>query len=157
MSKLHPYLILAVLGPATVLSAALLSQYIGGLHPCKMCIWQRWPHVIAIAFGLIGFWRGGRMGAACFAIAAITLLIGAGIGGFHAGVEQKWWEGPGTCTGGGLSGLSTTQAIDKIFAAPVTRCDEIAWSFLGLSMAAWNMIVSIIFGAAAAITARRIA
>lgn len=149
--------LIAVLGPLAVLSAALLSQYIGGLHPCKMCIWQRWPHAIAIVLGLIGLWRGGGLRALCFAAAACVLLVGAGIGGFHAGVEQKWWEGPGTCTGGGLSGLTTSQAIDKIFAAPVTRCDEIAWAFLGLSMAAWNMVVSVIFAGFALLAARRAA
>ena len=139
---------MALLGPAAVLGAALLSQYVGGLNPCPMCIWQRWPHAIAIALALVALLIG-RRGAPIYLLAAAALLVGAGIGAFHAGVEQGWWEGPSTCSGGDIGGLSTEDLINQIMNAEIVRCDEIPWSFLGLSMAAWNAVVSVILAAVA--------
>jgi disulfide bond formation protein DsbB len=133
----------ALLGPSAVLGAALASQYVGGLNPCPMCIWQRWPHGIAIAlaaFALLPF--AGHAAPWALRLGALVLLIGAGIGVFHAGVELGYWEGPTTCTGGDISTLSTSALLDQIMNAPLVRCDEIAWSFLGLSMAGWNAVVS---------------
>lgn len=140
INRLIPWV--AVLGPAAVLSAALLSQFVGGLNPCPMCIWQRWPHAIAIALGLVAVLLG-RRGAPLFALESLTLLVGAGIGVFHAGVERGFWKGPSTCTGADLSQISVEDAINRIMNAPLVRCDEIPWEFLGLSMAGWNAVVSI--------------
>jgi disulfide bond formation protein DsbB len=65
------------------------------------------------------------------------------IGFFHAGVEQGWWEGPSTCTSGSIQGLTTEQLLEQIQNAPLVRCDEIPWSLAGLSMAAWNGVISL--------------
>ncbi|MFV0473330.1 MAG: disulfide bond formation protein B, partial [Pikeienuella sp.] len=93
--------LLAFLGPAAVLGAALFSQYVGGLHPCEMCIWQRWPHGAAMALAALAWLVGpGRAGGALLALGALALAVGAGIGAFHAGVELGYWEGPTTCSGG---------------------------------------------------------
>lgn len=146
LSRLLP--ILVFLGPTAVLGAALLSQYVGGLNPCPMCIWQRWPHAIAIALALIALLIGRRVGL-LYPLIALVLLVGAGIGAFHAGVEQGWWEGPTTCSGGDIGSLSTQDLINQIMTAEIVRCDEIPWSFLGLSMAAWNAVVSVILAAVA--------
>jgi disulfide bond formation protein DsbB len=72
-------------------------------------------------------------------------LTTAGIGVYHAGVEQMWWQGPTTCTSQSIGGLSTEDLLNQIMEAPVVRCDEIAWSLFGLSMAAWNAVLSFIF------------
>lgn len=145
----------ALLCPAAALSAALLSQYVGGLTPCPMCIWQRWPHGLAIVCALVALVLSPRRAAAAaLLLGAATLLVGAGIGAFHAGVEQGWWEGPTTCSGGDIGALSTEDLIKQIQSAPLVRCDEIAWSFLGLSMAAWNAVISVVFVAVTAFAAR---
>ena len=138
----------ALIGPTVVLGSALLSQYVGGLNPCQMCIWQRWPHAIAIGLALIALFIGRRAGP-LYLVVALVLLVGAGIGAFHAGVEQGWWEGPTTCSGGDIGSLSTQDLINQIMNAPIVRCDDIPWSFLGLSMAAWNAIVSVILAVVA--------
>ena len=136
---------IALLGPATVLGAALISQYIGGLHPCTMCIWQRWPHAIAIALAAIAWLPLARPIAPwALRLGALALLVGAGIGVFHWGVELKFWEGPSTCTGSDISQLSAADLLNQIMSAPLVRCDEIAWSFAGLSMAGWNAVLSAI-------------
>lgn len=147
--------LVALAGPVFLLGAALISQYAFGLLPCEMCIWQRWPHGAAIALGLCALLLGrGLPGALLLVLAAAAVLISGGIGYFHAGVELGWWDGPSACSGGSLSGVSTAEAIQAIFDAPLVRCDEVAWSFLGVSMAGWNGILSTLFGFAALIAAR---
>jgi len=71
------------------------------------------------------------------------MVVGAGLGGYHAGVEWGFWAGPTACAGGaGVGGQSAEALLAQIMAAPVVRCDEVAWSLLGLSMAGWNALAS---------------
>ncbi len=133
--------LIATFGSIALLGGAYAFQHIGGMPPCAMCLWQRWPHAAAIAIGIIGLATGRRELAILGMLAALTT---AGIGIYHAGVEQMWWEGPTTCTSGSITGLSTDDLLAQIMAAPVVRCDEIAWSLFGISMAAWNAILSFI-------------
>lgn len=131
--------LIATLGSAAVLLGAYGFQHLGGLAPCKMCLWQRWPHGAAIIIGILAMILGTRILALLGALAA---MVTSGIGAYHFGVEHKWWEGPKTCTSGGTEGLSASELLDQIMAAPVIRCDEIAWQFVGISMAGWNFILS---------------
>lgn len=146
--------LLALVGPALVLGAALFSQFVGGLTPCEMCVWQRWPHAAAIALAALALLLGrGRGAATFFGLAAVALAVGSGLGVFHAGVELGWWEGPTACSGGPATGLSAAEFVERLKAAPLVRCDVVAWSFLGVSMAGWNAILSaglalVAFGAA---------
>ena len=153
MTRLFPLVVLH--GSASVLGAALVSQFVGGLAPCEMCIWQRWPHAIAIALVAIGLAIKGPKAGGIYLIAGLVLLVGAGIGVFHAGVELKYWDGPGGCTGGSTVGLTTAQVLEQILNAPLVRCDEIAWSFAGLSMAGWNAVCSTILAGVAFFAAQR--
>jgi len=132
--------LLAAAGSAGMLLAAWGFQYLGGMAPCKMCIWQRWPHGLAALAGPLFLLspRAGWLGLG-------GALATAGIGGFHAGVEQGWWDGPNTCSAGSIEGLSTDDLLAQIMTAPVVRCDEIPWQMFGLSMAGWNMVVSLGF------------
>lgn len=117
-------------------------EYIGGYPPCKMCYWQRWPHMAAVVIGavaLIGLpwlaWFG--------ALAAATT---SGIGIYHTGVERDWWEGPTSCTGGGLDlGAMSGADLLSIEGPKLVMCDEVAWALFGLSMASWNAIFSAVF------------
>lgn len=144
---------LASLGSVALLLGAFGFQYIGDLAPCKMCLWQRWPHALAILIGVTALAFGSR---ALAYLGALTMFIGAGLGFFHAGVEQKWWEGPTTCTSGGTEGLSTDELLSQILNAPIVRCDDIAWQFMGISMAGWNGVFSLMLAAAWLAAARRI-
>ncbi len=135
----HRLIALATLGSIALLGGAYAFQHLGGLHPCKMCLWQRWPHVAAIAIGLIAMATGQHKLAWLGFIAAMAT---AGIGLYHTGVEQLWWEGPNSCTSGSTVGMDVDDLLDKIMNAPLVRCDEIAWSLWGLSMAAWNAVLS---------------
>lgn len=130
----------AALGSAAMLLGAFGFQYLGDMPPCKMCIWQRWPHGLAFAVGLVAWVLPNRM---LYLIGGVIVLVGAGIAFYHAGVEQHWWEGPTTCTSQGIAGLSGEDLMAQIMDAPIVRCDEIPWSMFGLSMAAWNGVVSL--------------
>lgn len=135
------HVLLATFGSIAVLGAAFAFQHLGGLAPCEMCLWQRWPHATAIAIGLAILFTGEVKLAWAGALASFST---AAIGFFHAGVEQGWWQGPTTCTSGGVSGVTAQELMDQILAAPLVRCDDIAWQLAGISMAGWNTIVSLI-------------
>ena len=138
----RPLTALALAGSAALLAGAFAFQYIGGMAPCQLCLWQRWPHVAAVLIGLVALVTGWRRLLWLGALAALTT---AGIGAFHVGVEQGWWEGLATCTAGSISGISTADLLNSAadVAAPV-RCDAIAWQMLGISMAGWNTLASLV-------------
>ncbi|MEM6759207.1 MAG: disulfide bond formation protein B [Pseudomonadota bacterium] len=133
-------ILLAASGSAALLLGAFAFQHLGGLAPCTMCIWQRYPHGAAIVIGAAALVLPM---SSLVALAALAVLVTAGIGGFHVGVEQAWWDGPATCSAQDIGGLGTGDLFDQIMAAPLVRCDEIAWQFAGLSMAGWNMVASL--------------
>ncbi len=133
-------ILLSAGGSAALLLGALGFQYIGGLPPCDLCIWQRWPHLAAILIGAAALALPGRLLPLAGAAAALGT---AAIGVFHTGVERGWWQGPTTCSSGPVGNLSADQLLEQIMAAPLVRCDEVAWSLLGLSMASWNAIASL--------------
>ena len=144
MGQLALARLLALIVPLGLLGGAMGSQYIGGLHPCEMCYWQRWPHGVAILLAGAAFVlpRRARM---LTALAALAIAISGAIGVFHAGVELGWWEGLTQCTAGGA------MSLEDLMNVPLVRCDEVQWSLLGISMAGWNAIISL--GAAAAVSA----
>ena len=131
--------LVALLLPAALLGGALLSQYVGGLHPCEMCYWQRWPHGAAIVLAALAFLfrAGNRQATILTLMAALAIAVSGGIGVFHAGVEYGWWEGLTTCTASG--GLS----LDELMNVPLVRCDEVQWSLAGISMAGFNALFSL--------------
>jgi len=134
-------MVVAASGSLGLLLGAWAFQYIGGLPPCAMCIWQRYPHAVAVVIGLIAL----RFGTSTLAwLGAAAAFATAAIGAYHTGVERDWWEGPTTCSSGPIGGLSTDELFDQIMAAPLVRCDEVPWELFGLSMASWNMIVSLV-------------
>lgn len=146
------YALVAAAGSAALLLGAFGFQFIGGLAPCELCLWQRWPHAAAILIGLLFLYSGWRLLPWFGALAALTT---AAIGVYHTGVEQKWWLGPGTCSGGVSADISPGDLLNQILDAPLVRCDEVAWAFAGISMASWNAILSIALAAIWVAAARR--
>jgi disulfide bond formation protein DsbB len=144
MSKLPLARALALLIPVALLGGAYVSQYVGGLHPCEMCWWQRYPHMAAIALALLAFAaKGNRRTSAMFTtLAAIAIAISGGIGLFHAGVEYGWWEGLTACSTSPTGG-SAADILNQIMATPITRCDVAPWSLLGISLAGYNGLLSV--------------
>ena len=145
MTSLDKARALAIAVPAALLAAAYGSEYWGGLHPCEMCWWQRYAHFAALAFALLSrlLVRAPDRGRAFVWLAALAILASGGIGAYHAGVETGVFEGFTQCTSTATGG-STEDLLNAIMAAPIVRCDQVQFSFLGISMAGWNAILSIL-------------
>jgi len=140
-------------GSAATLAAALVFQHWGGLAPCELCYWQRYPYWGAIPLAIVGAMLPGRAGALCLAGAALCLATTAGIGGFHVGVEQHWWQGTSACGTSQGPAASLEELRARLLAAPLVRCDQPAWTLAGLSMAAYNMLIATALGLTAGWTA----
>jgi disulfide bond formation protein DsbB len=147
MNSLSPSLAkaraLALLVPLLLLGGAYASQYIGGLHPCDMCWWQRYPHMLAIPLALVAYAMKRRpcISGLLAGFAGIAIGISGLIGLFHAGVEYGWWEGLTTCSTSPAGG-SAADMLNQIMATPIIRCDVAPWSLFGISLAGYNGLLS---------------
>ena len=137
--------LLALLLPAALLAGAFGSQYFGGLYPCEMCWWQRYAHFAALVPAALAF-------TAPAAVAAITdpdahsprwpSPFRAQSASIMPASRLKIFEGFTTCTAMPAA-TTTAELLKQITAAPLVRCDQVQWSFLGISMAGWNAILSL--------------
>jgi len=124
-----------------LLIGAFLFEYIGGMAPCSLCIWQRWAHVgVIAAAGIGGLMLPAHIGLLGVAAAALASFA---VAGYHAGVEWSLWDGPTGCTANLASGVNMADLVDQLLATPVVRCDDVPWSLFGLSMAGWNALFSL--------------
>ena len=141
LNKITPSLF--CLGIALVAMGALASVFIGqygfGLHPCHLCVYQRWPFAVLIVLGLLGYFNK-YFQIPVIVLSALTFLTNAGIALYHSGVERKWWAGLEGCSTPDMSG-SIEDLMKRIQETAVTRCDEIAWQMFGLSLANYNVIL----------------
>ena len=144
MTSLDKARILAIGVPAALLAGAFGSEIFGGLYPCEMCYWQRWPHGAAIVFAALAFTGPAASSRSLnlTLLAALAIAISGAIGAYHAGVEAKIFEGFTTCTALSTGG-SPADLLKQITEAPLVRCDQVQWSLLGISMAGWNAIISL--------------
>ncbi len=137
--------LIALLLPLLLLAGAWGSQLIGGLVPCEMCHWQRWPHYAAVVVAAFAFIVPGRSSKkTMIAVAAVLIAVSGLIGVFHAGVEYHWWQGVTACsTMATGEGVSTDEMLRRLLAAPVIRCDAAQWTLFGVSLAGYNAILSL--------------
>ncbi len=144
------------LASAGVLAAALFFQFVLGYQPCILCLWQRVPYGAVMAFSVVTLlfrqWKG--LGDALLVASGFALLAGAGIAAYHVGVEQHWWAGTSACGATGGAPQTLEQLRAQVMAAPVTRCDEVAWSLFGVSMAGYNVVISLALAGFAFLAAR---
>lgn len=146
-------LVIAIVGAAALIGAWIF-QYGFGIQPCPLCLEQRIAYYFAIPLACL-LAAGGAFGAsrkvlvAGFVVIAAGMLWNAGLGAYHSGVEWGWWQGPQDCSGpintlGGAGGL-----LKKIETIRIVRCDEVQWRFLGLSLAGYNVLISLALAAIA--------
>jgi len=124
------------------LCVAWLAQYGAGLAPCELCYWARYAYWATIALGIVAIFFSRQPKARKFwlALTGLGFLAVVGISVFHVGVEQGWWQGSAACVGESTAGMSAEELTKAIMDAPVTRCDEPAFTFLGISMAGYDGI-----------------
>jgi disulfide bond formation protein DsbB len=145
-------LVVAAGGAATILGA-FYFQYGLGIVPCPLCLEQRWFYYVAIPLALVvaaaaGYGAPRRLVLGGLTALALVLVGGAALAVFHSGVEWHWWEGPQDCSGP-LNPLGTRSLLEQLQTINVVRCDEAPWRFLGLSLAGWNVLISLSLAAVA--------
>ncbi len=144
---LAPARALALAVPALLIAGALGSQYWGGLYPCEMCLWQRWPHYGAIVAALLAMLLRATAASRPLTLLAGLLILGSGaIGIWQAGAEYRWWAGPQHCTS--MVHAGAADLLRAILAQPLIRCDVPQWTLMGVSLAGWNALFSLAGGSA---------
>jgi len=142
LSRLVPFGIFAVCVAA--LANAYIAQYAFDLEPCILCLYQRVPYAVAGVLGLVAMFVPGQRSRAVV-LAGGGFLVGVGIAFYHVGVEQHWWVSAAACGGGGGDGPATVGELRQMLlnAKPVKACDQVDWTLFGLSMATYNVAVSL--------------
>jgi disulfide bond formation protein DsbB len=156
MTRLSPAALAALLvdaGALATILGAYFFQYVLGYAPCPLCLEQRIPYYVAIPLALLVAFAAlsaapRTMVRAGLALLTLIMLVSAGLGIYHAGVEWKFWQGPLDCSGP-ITGFGSAS---DLFTKPsgLVRCDDAAWRFLGISLAGYNVLISIVLAAIAA-------
>ena len=134
-----------LLASVAVLGTALLSQYWGGLQPCELCLLQRWPWWLAIAFAAAAWLAGDRLPPGVPAIMlGIVFVASAGIAFYHVGVEQHWFAGPAACTAGSGNAATVDELRAQLLGKQAVLCDRPQWTLFGVSLAGWNFAASLV-------------
>jgi len=136
------------IGGALTIAAVYYFQYVLGYQPCPLCLEQRDAYYVSIPLAAL-LWLGAEHGAAKkvlvagFAVIALAMLWNTGLAAYHAGVEWKLWPGPAECSGPLDSFGSATNLLKSLQTIHIPRCDEAAWTFLGISLAGYDVPVSL--------------
>jgi len=140
---------------AATLAGAWFFQLVLDIRPCPLCLEQRYAYYLAIPLGALVAFAAARDAPRAVLVAGLAILAAAALGNgwlgaYHAGVEWHFWQGPTDCTGeiGNLG--SAGNLLQRLDTVKVIRCDEVQWRFLGLSLAGYNVLISLLMAAFAA-------
>ena len=140
---------------AGTIAGAWYFQLVLDIRPCPLCLEQRYAYYLAIPLGALIALAAAQKAPRAILLAGLALLALAALGNavlgtYHAGVEWKFWQGPADCTGpvGNLG--SAGNLLERLDTEKVVLCDEVQWSFLGLSLAGYNVLISLLMAAIAA-------
>ena len=162
-SQASRYAAAVTLGMALTVGLALCFEYIGGYIPCHLCLLERDPYYYGIPLGVLAilasvFRLPAWIPRALLVVIGILMLVGAGMGIYHSGVEWGFWAGPSSCTS--TPGAATTNAGDllsSLNAVHGPQCDQAALRILGISLAGWNAVAALVLAAIAFAGARKAA
>nr|WP_311968095.1 disulfide bond formation protein B [Bradyrhizobium archetypum] len=140
-------LAIAVVAAAT-LAGAWFFQLVLDIRPCPLCLEQRYAYYLAAPLSLLIAFAAARGASrpvllAGFAVLLLAALANAWLGGYHAGVEWQFWQGPTDCSGPVADLGSAGTLLQRLDTEKVVRCDEVQWRFLGLSLAGYNVLISL--------------
>lgn len=152
----RPAALLVLLAAAATVGGALIFQHVLGYVPCKLCLEQRQPYYLALPLAAMAALLPGRLARWVLAGLALLFLASAGLGAYHAGAEWGFWPGPSDCGGGAGPGpASVNDFLKTLETTRVVSCTEAAWRFLGVSLAGWNVLISLALAGLAGIAAAR--
>ena len=140
---------------AATLAGAWFFQLVLDIHPCPLCLEQRYAYYLAVPLALLVAFVASRDAPRPVLLAGLGLLLlaalaNAWLGGYHAGVEWKFWQGPTDCSGPIVDLGSAGTLLQRLDTVKVIRCDDVQWRFLGLSLAGYNVLISLAMAAIAA-------
>ncbi len=149
--------LLLFLGAAGVVAGALLFQFVGGLAPCELCLYERWPYYAAIplaaAMTMPQTARGDARGAAMLLL--LLFIASSVLAFYHVGVEQHWFAGPTACTGTGPVAKTIEELQAQLMGTQPVRCDEPQFSLFGVTLAGANLLASVAMAGLALLAWRR--
>ena len=134
---------------AATLAGAWFFELVLDIRPCPLCLEQRYAYYLAVPLALLVAFAASRDAPrpvllAGLALLALAALANAWLGGYHAGVEWKFWQGPTDCSGPIVDLGSAGTLLQRLDTVKVIRCDEVQWRFLGLSLAGYNVLISLL-------------
>jgi disulfide bond formation protein DsbB len=140
---------------AATLAGAWFFQLVLDIRPCPLCLEQRYAYYLAVPLGALVALAALRDAPRAVLVAGLAILLAAALanawlGGYHAGVEWGFWPGPTECSGPVLDLGKAGSLFDNLDKVKVIRCDEVQWRFLGLSLAGYNVLISLAMAALAA-------
>ncbi|CAN7713525.1 disulfide bond formation protein B [Bradyrhizobium sp. LjRoot220] len=140
---------------AATLAGAWFFQLVLDIRPCPLCLEQRYAYYLAVPLGLLVAFAASRdaprpVVLAGLALLALAALANVWLGGYHAGVEWKFWQGPTDCSGPLVDLGSAGSLLQRLDTVKVIRCDDVQWRFLGLSLAGYNVLISLLMAGIAA-------
>jgi len=139
---------------ALTLAGAWFFELVLDIRPCPLCLEQRYAYYLAVPLGIVialaATQRAPRsLLAAGLVVLLLASLANAVLGGYHAGVEWGWWPGPSDCSGPVADLGSAGDLLSRLDTVKVVRCDQVQWRFLGLSLAGYNVLISLLMAALA--------
>ena len=142
-----PALAITAIAAAT-LAGAWFFELVLDIRPCPLCLEQRYAYYLAVPLGLVLAFAASRRAPrpvllAGFVVLLLAALANAWLGGYHAGVEWQFWQGPTDCSGPVVNLGSAGNLLERLDTVKVVRCDEVQWRFLGLSLAGYNVLISL--------------
>jgi disulfide bond formation protein DsbB len=140
---------------AATIAGAWFFQLVLEVLPCPMCLEQRYAYYFEVPFAALLAFAAAKGAPRNVLLAGLAILALAGIGNaifgtYHAGVEWGFWQGPTDCTGTGFNPGSAGSLLENLDKVKVIRCDEVQFRFLGISLAGYNALISLLMAAIAA-------
>jgi disulfide bond formation protein DsbB len=140
---------------AATLAGAWFFQLVLEILPCPLCLEQRYAYYLAVPLGALLAFAAAKRAPQPWLLAGLTVLAlaalgNAGLGAYHSGVEWGFWPGPTDCSGPIVDFGKAGSLLDRLDKVKVIRCDEVQWRFLGLSLAGYNVLISLLMAAIAA-------
>jgi disulfide bond formation protein DsbB len=145
--------IIAAVGLLTI-CGFLFFEHVLGYPPCPLCLEQRNAFYVSVPLAALlclgaGYGASSKVMIAGFAVIAAVMLWNTGLSAYHAGVEWKFWAGPNDCSGP-LAGFGPAgNLLKQLENIRIVRCDEAAWRFLGISLAGYDVLISLFLAGAA--------
>jgi disulfide bond formation protein DsbB len=149
---------IALLGLLTI-GGFFFFQYVLGYPPCPLCLDQRKAFYVAVPLAALlllgaGYGASRKVLLLGFAVIALVMLWNAGLSTYHAGIEWKFWPGPTDCSGP-IDKLGQGSLLNRLQNIHIVRCDEAAWRMFGISLAGYDVLISLLLAAVAAFGLKR--